>query len=224
MDFREGQVMIFTSLVCATTLGRSIRSVLLISCAVCLLGSAAPGRQVSEDCHGLLRPRQVEGDQVLVLVAAGVLFDEMSPLANRILGQGWRTMDPDQLTATTSPDSLDFGVQNVCSWLRSLPGQERGRNKYDIENWIESYHTVEAFKWLLDVESLGSAVANLQDTRGLFPRSQSQIAAQGKAVGESLSAGENTELWYKLASYLAARTRSERLEIVEGILRLGQDP
>ena len=41
-------------------------------------------------------------------------------------------------------------------------------------------------------------------------------------MGESLAAGENTGLWYRLASYLTAKGQEERGRFVAELLRLGR--
>jgi len=188
-----------------------------------LLLPTAVGEAAEVSCHDLLTRDQFGDRRVLLLAAAGTLFPEVGPLVDSTLGVGWRLSDPANLSREIEADSVRVGFDRLCTWFRSLPDPRRRQFGSEISEWTTSYRTVEVLVSLLDVEDLGSAVAQCPSTRSLFPRSEKEISAMGAQAGEALASGENFGLWYALASYLGSKTQHERAMIVTELMQLGTE-
>lgn len=186
---------------------------LLTTFTLFVLSTSLPA--FAADCPSLM-PGSILPDRVLLLVAAGNLFDETGDIVEEALGPDWRIW-PDRGTE----ERLSQGEEQLCSWLEALPKQEQGKKKRAINEWIEAYRAVETLTWLLDNEPLASAVAHTPDTRNAFPRDDDIILTLGPRVGETLASGEHPGLWYRLASDLAGASPSDRRGIVNDLLARG---
>lgn len=188
-----------------------------------VLAAACPGRAAAGDCARILREQaMVNSDRVLLLMAAGTLFPEGKPIADGALGEDWWVATVGQLAGGVDPDSLAGGERRLCEWLDARGNPERSWDLNRIRQWVDCYRMAVMLSDLVGVESLGSAVANLVDTRPLFPRGDQAIRAQGLSVGASLASGEILGLWTNLATLLAEAPRAERARIVSGLLDLGR--
>jgi hypothetical protein len=149
----------------------------------------------------------------LVLAAAASTNEAFAPLADEVLGTDWPSWEFIDLVGRLDPAELERGFVELRRGLNGLSQEEWSSTVFDMERWITCFRALESLQNVAGIEATATAVAMTPAVAAAFPR-PNLIEKLGKDVGSTLTAGEQSELKYNVATRL---TGMEEREIAEAL-------